>query len=126
MHPLHKLHANCFESSYNIAANVSCCTCTCVDNDDGPSPESPKRVYTLSKRQKKIFDEAMKRGSIKPKRFKLNVVGRDRSGKSCFVDALLNVAFDHRNEKVSTDGVAIDVAMLNTEGWTKEKQGVCC
>ena len=80
----------------------------------------PVYSESLIKRQKKIFDEALKKGRIKPKRFKLNVVGRDRSGKSCFVDALLGEEFN--KNKISTEGIAIDVAMLSTEWRGKGKE----
>lgn len=49
------------------------------------------------------------------------MVGRDRVGKSSFVDSLLNKLFDRR--KPSTKGVAIDVAMINTEGWNVNTAG---
>lgn len=72
----------------------------------------------MSRRQKAFFDRALKKGKVRPKRFRLNVVGRDRAGKSSFVDALLGNTFDP--EKPSTDGISIDVAMTSAETWKKE------
>ena len=66
-------------------------------------------------RSQKIYDEALKRGSVTANRSRVIVAGQDGAGKSCLVDSLLNRPFE--NNKASTEGAAVEMTHTSTRGW---------
>ncbi|XP_065846207.1 uncharacterized protein [Oscarella lobularis] len=63
----------------------------------------------------KIYDEALKRGSVTVNRSRVIVAGQDGAGKSCLVDSLLNRPFE--KDKASTEGAAVAMIHTATSGW---------
>ena len=72
-------------------------------------------------RSQKIYDEALKRGSVTVNRSRVIVSGQDGAGKSCLIDSLLNRSFE--KNKPSTEGAAVAMTHTTASGWevTKSK-----
>ncbi|XP_065844414.1 uncharacterized protein [Oscarella lobularis] len=66
-------------------------------------------------RSQEIYDEALKRGSVRVNRSRVIIAGQDGAGKSCLFDSLLNRQFE-RN-KPSTEGAAVAMIHTATSGW---------
>ncbi|XP_065842820.1 uncharacterized protein [Oscarella lobularis] len=63
----------------------------------------------------KIYDEALKRGSVAVNRSRVIITGQDGAGKSCLVDSLLSRPF--AKDKASTEGAAVDMVHTTTSDW---------
>eukprot|EP00118_Oscarella_pearsei_P021579 m.242844 g.242844 ORF g.242844 m.242844 type:complete len:856 (+) comp40228_c1_seq4:299-2866(+) len=68
------------------------------------------------------FENAVRSGSVPVIRSRLVVVGPDGAGKTSFVDSLLGRRF--KENRPSTDGVAIEIAVTEAdEEWKEERDG---
>ena len=63
----------------------------------------------------RIYDEALKRGSVTVNRSGIIIVGQNGAGKSCLVDSLLNRPFEVN--KLSTEGAAVTMTHTVAREW---------
>ena len=80
-------------------------------------PEAAASSLSLpgTNESQRIYDEALKRGSVAVNRSGIIIVGQNGAGKSCLVDSLLNRPFD--NNKASTEGAAVTMTHTVARKW---------
>lgn len=71
----------------------------------------------FSPEEREIYESAMSDGDVDVERVTINVMGRDRVGKTCFADSLADKPFCE--DQPSSDRVTVRTMITSTDGWAQ-------